>query len=163
MPWGLLYSWSPMSLQLWDYNGNYFEVIWNSRANSWRLPCHQVPALQTSASWGGGSWEEEAAGPSLEQRRLQRVCFESQRLPLFDCFSKTTVRKLDFSNSFISVTIENQGRQTEPESESWVNWGGGKFLIPKFSLIAEWNVHRARRSSVFRLLSSPWWWGLSVK
>lgn len=105
--------------------------------------------------------EEEAPGkkkllvPSLEQRRLQRVCFESQRLPLFHCFSKTTVRKLDFSNSFISVTIENQGGQTEPESESWVNWGGGKFLIPQFSLVAEWNVHRARRISVFLLLSSP--------
>lgn len=58
---------------------------------------------------------------SLEQRRLQRVCFESQRLPLFDSFSKTTVRKSDFLNSFISVTIENQARQTEPESESWEN------------------------------------------
>lgn len=65
--------------------------------------------------------EEEAAGPEFRTKNMQRVCFESQRLALFDSLSKTMARKLDFLSSFTSITTEKQARQTDPESESWVN------------------------------------------
>lgn len=144
-----------MILQFSDYCGNYLKSFEIAEQTPDVYPairfllCKHPPPEEVDPG------KKKLLVPSLEQRRMQRVCFESQRLPLFDSFSKTTVRKLDFLNSFISVTIENHVRQTEPESESWVNLGGGKLLIPQFSLIAQWNVHRARRISVFLLLTSP--------
>lgn len=137
MTWDLLYSWNPMSLRLWDYYGNYFGVIWNSRANSWRLPCHQVPALQTSASWGGGSWEEEAAGPEFRTKAPAEGLLWISKAATFSLLFQDNSQEAGFFKFFHFCNHWESGRTNR--TREWKLGELGRWEIPDPSvLIGSW-------------------------